>query len=108
MHVLPIAGILGLRVSTAQQHADEMELYIAPSTSEFINLALLQLCVVQWFMLYSLLLNCTNTDAIVFGTPQRLANLSRAQGTVINGYVMQFVAVVKLLGVSQRSLLICI
>ena len=55
----------------------------------------------RWFVENALVLNPTKTEAVVFGTSQRLSQVNRSQGV----RVVQFADYVKLLGVTLDSTL---
>ena len=59
----------------------------------------------RWFIENALLLNPTNTEAVVYGTSQRLSQVNKSQGVWVAGAHVQFTDAVKLLGVTLDSTL---
>jgi len=57
----------------------------------------------RWFIENALLLNPTKTEAVVFGTSQRLSQANKSQGVWVAGAHVQFTDAVKLLGVTLDS-----
>ena len=53
-----------------------------------------------WFLQNALLLNPEKTEAIIFGTRQRLAGTQTSAGVSVAGTVVHFAEAVKLLGVT--------
>jgi hypothetical protein len=51
-------------------------------------------------VLGKLLLNPSKTEAVIFGTPQRLSSIDSSSGIAVSGAVVQFTDTVKLLGVT--------
>ena len=58
-----------------------------------------------WFLQNALLLNPEKTEAIIFGTHQRLAGIQTSAGVSVAGIVAHFAEAVKLLGVTLDSAL---
>jgi len=58
-----------------------------------------------WFLQNALLLNPEKTEAIIFGTRQRLAGTQTSAGVSVEGTVVHFAEAVKLLGVTLDSAL---
>ena len=58
-----------------------------------------------WFLQNALLLNPEKTEAIIFGTRQRLAGTQTSAGVSVAGTVVHFAEAVKLLGVTLDSAL---
>ena len=57
----------------------------------------------SWFLQNALLLNPGKTEAVIFGTRQRLSTLIKPVGVRVAGSIVTFADVVKLLGVSLDS-----
>ena len=54
----------------------------------------------MWFLQNVLLLNPDKTEAIIFGTHQRLASIQMSAGVSVTGTVVHFAEAVKMLGVT--------
>ena len=90
------------------QYADDMQLYVSLNPTDFGTLSDIESCtseVSRWFIENELLLNSTKTEAVVFGTSQRLSQINKSQGVWVAGAHMQFTDAVKLLGVTLDSTL---
>ena len=59
--------------------------------------------VARWFLENNLLLNPTKTEAILFGTDQRLRSINHSTGVDVVGSVVKFTDALKLLGVTLDS-----
>ena len=76
--------------------------------TDFETLSDIESCasdVSRWFTENALLLNPTKTEAVVFGTSQRLPQVNKSQGVWVTGAHVQFTDAVKLLGVTLDSTL---
>lgn len=106
LYVSPIDDIVlqcGLRY---HQYADDLMLYFALVPSMFTDLSLIVSCteaVSSWFLENSLLLNADKTEAVIFGTRQRLISVDGSGGVTVDGTIAKFVDAVKLLGVTLDS-----
>ena len=90
------------------QYADDLMLYTALVPSMFSDLTSVADCtdaVSTWFMENSLLLNPGKTEAVIFRTRQRLADLDITGGVDVARSTVQFNDALKLLGVPLHALL---
>ena len=79
------------------QYADDLMLYTALTPSMFCDLSSMTECtdaVSAWFMENALLLNPGKTEAVIFGTRQRLAGVASLGGLNVAGSTVQFSDVV--------------
>ena len=85
-----------------------MQLYVSLNPTDFGTLSDIESCtsdVSSWFIENALLLNPTKTEAVVFGTSQRLSQVNKSQGVWVAEAHVQFTDAVKLLGVTLDSTL---
>ena len=78
LYVSPTNDIVRAHQVQYRQYADDLMLYTAPVPSMFSDLSSIADCtdaVSAWFMKNALLLNAGKTEAVIFGTRQRLADL---------------------------------
>ena len=78
------------------------------SPADFGDLSTIESCASdasRWFVENALLLNPTTTEAVIFGTSQRLSQVNRTQGVRVAEADVQFADYVKLLGVTLDSTL---
>lgn len=78
-------------------------LYTALATNRFNVLFSLTECsdaVSEWFLQNALLLNPDKTEAVIFGTRQRLSTIDGTHGITVAGSSVHFSDAVKLLGVT--------
>jgi len=91
-----------------QQYADDLQVYTVLRPGAFDIMQCMSLCVQdvsRWFMDNSLLLNPSRTEAMVFGTRQRLSTLELPHDIDICGITIAFGDAVKLRGVTLDSTL---
>ena len=108
MYVSPIGDVISQHNVEYHQYADDMQLYVSLSPADFGDLSTIESCasdVSRWFVENALLLNPTKTEAVIFGTSQRLSQVNRPQGVRVAGADVQFADYVKLLGVTLDSTL---
>ena len=98
----PISTITQSHLVTQQQYADDTQLYISFSPSELSGrINALQSCLASldsWFCENGLALNPTRSDAILFGTHQRLKSLTNLKSFNIVGAEISLHDHVKILG----------
>jgi len=85
-----------------------MYISLTSTPNRSCELSTIELCardVSRWFNENALLLNPTQTEAVFFGTRQRLSQLNTSQGIDVAGTHIQFTDAVKLLGVTLDSTL---
>ena len=85
------------------QYADNLMIYLSLVPKAFDDLSSLIGCsdaVSTWFLQNALLLKPAKTEAIIFGTRQRLAGIQTSAGVSVAGTVVHFAEAVELLGVS--------
>ena len=85
-----------------------MRLYASLKPTDFGTLSDIESCasaVSRWFIENELLLNATKTEAVVFGTSQRLSQVDKSQGVWVAGAHVQFTDAIKLRGVTLDSTL---
>ena len=91
------------------QHADDLVIYLSLAPKAFGDLSSVVSCsdaVSSWFLQNALLLlNPGKTEAVIFGTRQRLSKLIKPVGVRVAGSTVTFADAVKLLGVSLHSTL---
>jgi len=90
------------------QYADNLMIYLSLVPKAFDDLSSLIGCsdaVSTWFLQNALLLKPAKTEAIIFGTRQRLAGIQTSAGVSVAGTVVHFAEAVKLLGVTLDSAL---
>jgi len=108
MYVSPICDVISQHNVQYHQYADDMQLYVSLNPTDFGTLSDIESCasdVSRWFIENELLLNSTKTEAVVFGTSQRLSQINKSQGVWVAGAHVQFTDAVKLLGVTLDSTL---
>ena len=88
------------------QYADDMQLYVSLRSQDCVTIPRLEQCatdVSRWFTENAPLLNPTKTEAVIFGTSQRLSPLRQVPstpGVLVAGAHVKFSDAVKLLGVT--------
>ena len=90
-----------------QQYADDTQLYVALSPLNYSNeIDTLQSCLSAihvWFCENGITLNPTKSDAILFGTSQRLKTMSSLSSVKLDDSVIQLLDTVKILGATLDS-----
>ena len=90
------------------QYADDLMLYLALTASQLGDLSPMSECVddvTRWFLENALLLNPSKTDAVIFGTQQRLHVTDKPSSIDTAGFQVAFSDSVRLLGVTLDSTL---
>jgi len=108
MYVSPIDDVVRAHQMHYHQYADDLMLYTALTPSMFCDLSSMTECtdaVSAWFMENALLLNPGKTEAVIFGTRQRLAGVASLGGLNVAGSTVQFSDALKLLGVTLDATL---
>ena len=108
MYVSPIDDVIDAHAIQYHQYADDLQLYYSLRSGDFGDLSPMVQCtkdVSRWFLESGLLLNAAKTEAIVFGTRQRLQSIDRTSGISVVDVAIQFADAVKLLGVTLDSAL---
>jgi len=85
-----------------------MQLYVSLRPQDCVTIPSLEQCatdVSRWFTENALLLNPTKTEAVIFGTSQRLRQVPSTPGVLIAGAHVKFSDAVKLLGVTLDTAL---
>jgi len=106
MYVSPVSDVINAHAIQHHQYADDIQLYYSLRTDDFNDLSLLTQCtqdVSRWFLENRLLLNPNKTEAVVFGTRQRLQSVDTSNGIRAVDETVQFADSVKLLGVTLDS-----
>jgi len=89
LYIFPIADIASQYSVSLQQYADNTQLYIACSVNDAASpLSTLESCLASlhcWFCHNGLALNPSKSEAIIFGTRQRLNSFPRPSGIHIVG-----------------------
>ena len=78
MYVSAVGDVVGQHNVQYHQYADDMQLYVSLNPADLGDLSTLESCasdVSRWFVENALLLNPTETEAVIFGTSQRLCNV---------------------------------
>jgi len=89
-------------------YADDFMIYLSLPIKAFGDLSSVVSssdAVSSWFLQNALLLNPGKTEAVIFGTCQRLSTLIKPVGVRVAGSTVTFADAVKLLGVSLHSTL---
>ena len=97
MYVSPVSDVIAQHNVRYRQYADDMQLYVLLKPADLGDWSTIESCagdMSQWFV-KNALLNPTKTEAVIFGTSQRLSQVNRSQGVRVAGADVQFV---KLLG----------
>ena len=110
MYVSPVGDVITQHNVSYHQYADDLQMYMSltPTPNRSCDLSTIELCardVSRWFTENALLLNPAKTEAVFFGTRQRLSQLNKSQGIDVAGTHIQFTDAVKLLGVTLDSTL---
>jgi len=108
MYVSPIGDVIDAHAVQYHQYAHDLQLYYSLRSGDFNDLSSVVQCtkdVSRWFLENGLLLNATKTEAVVFGTRQRLQSINRTNGISAVDATVQFADAVKLLGVTLDSTL---
>jgi len=82
------------------QYADDLMIYLSLAPKAFVDLSLVVSCsdaTSSWFLQNALLLNPGKTEAVIFGTRQRLSTLIKPVGVRVAGSSVTFADAVKLL-----------
>jgi len=107
IYTSPLSTIAESQQVFQQQYADAMQLYVSLSTLNYhIKLTTLESCLRSlhvWFCDNGIVLNPTKSDAILFGTSQRLKTMSSLISVDIAGSVIQLLDTIKILGVTLDS-----
>jgi len=101
MYVSEIDAVIRSHSFQYHQYADDLMIYMSLIPKAFDDLSSLVGCseaMSTWFLQNALLLN--KTEAIIFGTRQRLASIQMSAGVSVAGTVVHFAEAVKLLGVT--------
>jgi len=101
-----VDAVIHSHAAQYHQYADDFMIYLSLVPSTFGDLSSLVDCsdaVSTWFLQNALLLNQDTTEAVLFGTRQRLSSLNTGVGVRVAGSVIQFTDAVKLFGVSLDS-----
>jgi len=105
----PLSTIAKSHQVFQQQYADDTQLYVALSPINYSNeLITLQSCLSSlhvWFCENGMALNPSKSDAILFGTAQRLKTMSSLASVKIVDSAIQFSDTIKILGVTLDSTL---
>jgi len=108
MYVSEIDAVIQSHSVQYRQYADDLMIYLSLVPKAFGDLSSLVGCsdaVSTWFLQNALLLNPEKTEAIIFGTRQRLAGTQTSAGVSVACTVVHFAEAVKLLGVTLDSAL---
>jgi len=103
IYTSPISTIADSHQVSQQQYADDTQLYIALSPSDLSNITNLQSCLASlhvWFCENGMALNPIKSDAILFGTPQRLKALAAVSSVTVAGTDISIADSLKILGVT--------
>jgi len=103
MYVTPVGDAIMQHNVSYHQYADDLQLHVSLTPNRSCKLSTIELCardVSRWFTENALLLNPAKTEAVFFGTRQRLSQLNTSQVIDVAGTHIQFVDAVKLLGVT--------
>ena len=107
VYTSPLSTIAQSHQVLQQQYADDTQLYVALSTLNNGNeVNTLQSCLSSIHVCFcenGMALNCTKSDAILFGTSQRLKTMSSLSSVKLDDSVIQFSYTVKILGVTLDS-----
>ena len=103
----PLSTVAKFHQVFQQQYADDTQLYVALSPINYFNeLITLQSCLSSlhvWFCENGMALNPSKSDAILFGTAQRLETMFSLTFVKIADSAMQFSDTIKILGVTLDS-----
>ena len=108
LYVAPVSNIAVAHHVSIHQYADDIQTYIAiqpqcpDSLSQLVNYTG---NISHWFLENGLLLNPSKTEAVVFGTASRLRSVDSTGGVKVAGTSLQFLDMVKLLGVELNQAL---
>jgi len=104
LYVSPVDDVVNAHHLQYHQYADDLQLYTAIKPPWSNDLSALSDCVAdvtRWFLDNGLLLNPTKTEAMLFGTRQRLSQLKGTCNSVdVAGVPVNFTVAMKLLGVT--------
>jgi Reverse transcriptase (RNA-dependent DNA polymerase)/Endonuclease-reverse transcriptase len=103
MFVSPLGDVVAQNNAEYHQYADDTQLYmrLSPSLDNLCNLSTCAEQVAQWFLLNGLMLNANKTEAIIFGTSQRLSSIAVSKPMLhFSGVGIDFADSVKILGVT--------
>lgn len=107
IYISPIGQIVSGHGISHQQYADDTQLYISLSKSNpAIGISQLETCLSSlhsWFCHNGLCLNPTKSDAIIFGTQQRLHHFTNIPAINIAGSVVNLSNKITTLGVTLDS-----
>jgi len=107
IYVTPVADVIGGHdMHYHHQYADDLQMYVSLRPNDFSDRSTISQCVSdvsRWFVENALLLNPEKTEAVVFGTRQRLATVDQACGLDVCGVTVPFSDAIKLLGVTLDS-----
>jgi hypothetical protein len=108
MYVSPVGDVIDAHRMRYHQYADDLQIYYSIRTVDFGDLSPVVQCtkdVSRWFLENAILLNPTKTEAVVFGTRQRLQAIDSSRGIVAADASVRFADTVKLLGVTLDATL---
>jgi hypothetical protein len=104
MYVSPVDHVITSSGLSYHQYADDLQLYTTVRTDPSDDLRVLERCVADvsgWFLRNGLLFNSSKTEAVMFGTRQRLVRCRTRRNVVgVNDVTVNFVEAFKLLGVT--------
>ena len=95
LYVSPIDDVICSHGIQYHQYADDLMLYTALATKRFNVLSSLTECseaVSEWFLQNALLLNPDKTEAVIFGTRQRLSTTDGTHDITVAGFSIHFSA----------------
>jgi len=93
------------RLVQYHQYTDDLMIYLSLFPKAFGDLSSVVNCSLMPCLQNALLLNPDKTEAVIFGTCQRLSSLSKPVGVSVADSMVQFADAVKLLGVILDSTL---
>ena len=109
VYVSPVDSTISAHGLSYQQYADDLQLYVTITPGSTTELTSLEQCVNEvswWFLRNGLLFNPAKTEAVVFGTRQRLVrSRDRPRSVNVSGVQVTESDSVKLLSVILDSAL---
>ena len=102
IYTSPVAHISRIHSVCQQQYADDTQLYISLTNDSTFPLNRLESCLTDlnsWFLSNGLALNPSKSEAILFGSRQRLAAVSHTDTINVAGTPLTFSNHIKILGV---------
>ena len=106
VYASPVGDFITSHQIQYHQYADDLQLYTAFHTRQSYDFQELTACVsdvARWFLENNLLLNPTKTEAVLFGTDQRLSSINHCSGVDVVGLIVEFTDALKLLSVTLDS-----